>query len=238
LKAKALREQHDKEALRSNSPLNRTPSGFSAGQKRPHSALTTPSSSHPPQTQRDGSSHAKATSGFTQPLDHGIRPAKKFDKYIEYDFSQMSDTKGGFLSSTDDPHNRAMRVAAQDGEHGGAEQRPPHMTMKEWERHQLLKKLRASRAGQFEPSISALRAEEAKRCAECGSLELNWTFDEIFGYQVCAACEKKLPEKYSLLTKTEARDDYLLTNRTFCERMLCTSELSRVEERTDKCSCS
>jgi DNA-repair protein complementing XP-A cells len=125
----------------------------------------------------------------------------------------MTDTKGGFLSSVDDPHNRAMK-APDD------EQKPANMTMKEWERNQLLKKLRASKSGKFEPSISALRGEDQKKCRECGNLEIDWTWDEIFGTQVCSGCKEKFPDKYSLLTKTEAREDYLLTNPELEDRDL------------------
>lgn len=181
-----------------------TPSGFVTGQKRPHSTII---NSHVPKTQRDGSSHVK-TSGLTTPAaDRQIKAAKKFDKYIEYDFSQMTDTKGGFLSSVDDPHNKAMKVL-------DTEEKPANMTMKEWERHQLLRKLREAKAGQFEPSISALRAKDkdGKKCRECGSLEIDWQWDELLKCQICSACKEKLPDKYSLLTKSEAREDYLLTN--------------------------
>ena len=52
---------------------------------------------------------------------------------------------------------------------------------------------------------------KGKTCRECGSLEIDWKWEEVFGCAVCSACKDKLPEKYSLLTKTEAREDYLLT---------------------------
>lgn len=143
-----------------------------------------------------------------------IRPAKKFDKYIEYDFSKMTDTKGGFLNELDDPLNKALHGS---GEKEG-ESKPGHMTMKEWERHQLLQKLRKSKSGPFEPGISVLNKDlggevgEGKQCRECGSLEIDWTWEEVFGCKVCNACKERLPDKYSLLTKTEAREDYLLTD--------------------------
>lgn len=152
-----------------------------------------------------------------QPNDDGIRAAKKFDKYIEYDFSKMTDTKGGFLSSADDPHNRALHAPNQ-------EDKPAHMTLAEWERHQLIKKLRARKAGPFEPGISVLNVKDkGKTCKECGGLEIDWAWQEVFGCCVCNACKERLPDKYSLLTKTEAREDYLLTDRESME----TSSLSR-----------
>ncbi len=224
LRAKAIREQELAAARKSSngSGLHLTPNGFIAGQKRPHSTTVSTVSS----TQRDGRvngviSPPRAGSGSSGiAADAAIRPAKKFEKnaYIEYDFSRMTDTKGGFLSAEDDPHNRAMHARQRPDE----EQRPAHMTEREWERHQLLKKLRASKSGPFEPAVSALdaafkesegRAAEIRRCAECASLDIDWTWEEVFGVRVCARCKEKFPEKYSLLTKTEVREDYLLTER-------------------------
>ena len=116
----------------------------------------------------------------------------------------MTDTKGGFLTAEDDPHNKALH--AQD-----VEEKPAHMTLKEWERHQLLKSLREQKAGPYEPGI-ALRSEKQKLCRECETLEVDWKWLDVFGCAVCNSCKDKLPEKYSLLTKTEAKEDYMLTD--------------------------
>ncbi len=135
----------------------------------------------------------------------------------------MTDTKGGFLSAEDDPWNKAMSAGSggkNDGGGGGgggpqAEEKPKDMTAQEWERLQLLRKLRRQKAGPFEPGLSVLKDEkERKRCRECGSLEIDFVWEEVFGCAVCGGCKEKMPEKYSLLTKTECRDDYLLTERT------------------------
>lgn len=122
----------------------------------------------------------------------------------------MTDTKGGFLTAEDDPNNRALHAHGQD-------EKPAHMTLAEWERHQLLKKLRDQKAGPFEPGLSSLRTQQGKDagCRECGSLELDWIWVEVFGREygsVCGNCKDKFPDKYSLLTKTEAKEDYLLTD--------------------------
>lgn len=97
------------------------------------------------------------------------------------------------------------------------------MSLKEWERQQLLKSLRDQKAGPFEPGISVIKREENKACQECGSLEIDWKWEEVFRCRVCNACKEKLPEKYSLLTKTEAKEDYLLTDREFGSFMLSQS---------------
>lgn len=203
LKAKALRAQQ--QAASTNPQPNRTPSGFIAGDKRPASAI---SKSAVPPTQRDArNTPASGRNGTADPQrDMGIQPAKKFTSFVDYDFSKMIDTKGGFLTVEDDPHNRALHTPNQ-------EEKPANMTLREWERAQLMKKLRDQKAGPFEPGLSSLSGKtDAKKCHECGSLEIDWKWDECFGAQVCNACKEKLPEKYSLLTKTEAREDYLLTD--------------------------
>lgn len=193
LRAKALRAQHDAER-----PAATT------GQKRSHSLIS--NAKDTPDNVRNASIQAPAN-------DAPIRPAKKFEKnaYIEYDFSKMTDTKGGFLSELDDP----SRQRNKDEGHAGPVPlagKPEHMTLKEWERTQLLKKLRANRAGPYEPGISVLEREKEKVCRECGSLEIDFQWADTFACCVCGACKDKFPDKYSLLTKTEAREDYLLTN--------------------------
>jgi DNA-repair protein complementing XP-A cells len=55
--------------------------------------------------------------------------------------------------------------------------------------------------------------DKSKKCRECGSLEIDWQWEEVFKCAVCSKCKEKFPDRYSLLTKTEAKDDYLLTDR-------------------------
>ena len=203
LKAKALREQREAEAGKHGhgSSYNSSSNNIIAGQKRAHSTI---SSSEIPATSRDGRSAHLAKNGGFRPLDE-IQPARNFAKFVEYDFSKMTDTKGGFLTVEDDPHNKALHAPNSD-------EKPAHMTFKEWERHQLLRSLREQKAGPFEPGLSVLKKEENKVCRECGSLEVDWKWLDVFGCAVCNACKDKLPDKYSLLTKTEAKEDYLLTD--------------------------
>lgn len=143
-----------------------------------------------------------------RPLD-AIRPARAFSKFVEYDLSKMTDTKGGFITAEDDPHNKAL--------HAGSEGKPAHMTQKEWERQQLLRSLEKTKAGPFEPGLSVLSGKDEvqrqTKCQECGSLEIDWKWEEVFKCAVCSLCKEKFPERYSLLTKTEAKEDYLLTDR-------------------------
>lgn len=155
-----------------------------------------------------------------------MRPAKKFSKFVDYNFSAMTDTKGGFLSTEDDPWNKSMAAPATIGPGGSPstqEQKPAHMTAAEWERMQLLKKLRKQKAGPYEPGLSVLADEkERKKCRECGSMEIDWVWEEVFRCCVCGSCKDKYPERYSLLTKTECKEDYLLTDRELLYHLLCT----------------
>ncbi|RMD43681.1 hypothetical protein DV735_g1454, partial [Chaetothyriales sp. CBS 134920] len=186
MKAKALRE--GREAEGAATPSAQRPQNAVAGQKRPYSTL------------RD------ARAGPERPLDT-IRPARNLTKYVEYDFNKMTDTKGGFLTQEDDSLNKAMYASERPND------KPEHMGQAEWERQQLLRSLRSNKSGPFEPGISASAAQEglAQKCRECGSFEVDWKWVEVFRLSVCSSCKDKLPEKYSLLTKSEAREDYLLT---------------------------
>jgi DNA-repair protein complementing XP-A cells len=43
-------------------------------------------------------------------------------------------------------------------------------------------------------------------------MDLDFLYHKTFGTRVCFKCKEKFPEKYSLLTKTECKEDYLLTD--------------------------
>jgi DNA-repair protein complementing XP-A cells len=48
--------------------------------------------------------------------------------------------------------------------------------------------------------------EKNPKCRECESLDLDQTYRKVFGCLVCNKCKTDLPDKYSLLTKTECKD--------------------------------
>lgn len=135
--------------------------------------------------------------------------------------SDMTDTKGGFLTTDDDPHNYALggRKPSEPEE----QQRPKHMSLQEWERLQLIRNLKRQKAGPYEPGLSVLDDDaKRKKCRECSSLEIDFVWEEVFHVCVCNKCKEKFPEKYSLLTKTECKDDYLLTERgSLSSRLRC-----------------
>ncbi|KAK2592502.1 DNA repair protein rad14 [Conoideocrella luteorostrata] len=215
LRAKAIRDQREAEQRASGnvSTVPKSASGFVATEdvhitkpingKRLHSSI---SSAGPSAielgTNRDGRNKGD---------EETLRPARKFTKFVDYNMSSMTDTKGGFLSTEDDPHNYAL--GAKKPGQPEDEQRPKDMTMQEWERMQLIRKLQRQKAGPFEPGLSVLDDEnKRKKCRECKSLEIDFVWDEVFHIAVCNKCKEKYPEKYSLLTKTECKLDYLLTD--------------------------
>lgn len=203
MKAKALREQREAENAKASTSTAATSHAINTiqGVKRSFNSMTGLN----PTSMRDARSNDASSS---RPLDN-IKPARNFTSYVDYDFSKMTDTKGGFLTQEDDPFNKALHIPE-----GKKEQKPAHMTQKEWERHQLLHTLRRNREGPFEPGLSVLDDKsEQKTCRECGSLEIDWKWEEELKCRICHGCKDKYPEKYSLLTKTEAREDYLLTDR-------------------------
>ncbi|OAA57419.1 DNA repair protein rad14 [Niveomyces insectorum RCEF 264] len=218
---RAIREQGDAAAQRAAGGQARgagnAPAGFiasnsvyvvgdgSAARKRPHAAMAV--------TDVPASSRNAAASNGPDNAAAALRPAKNFAKFVDYNFSAMTDTKGGFLSAEDDPWNKAF--ATNDGRGGGGNdaERPRHMSVAEWERMQVIRNLKRLKQGPYEPGLSVLSdKKDRKTCFECGSMEIDWVWEEVFGCRVCNACKEKHPDKYSLLTKTECKEDYFLTD--------------------------
>lgn len=108
-------------------------------------------------------------------------PSIQRKDYIEYDFSTMKDSRGGFIEpereTTDqDPTN----------------DRPPPVMYE---------------------AAPPVDVASAPRCSECDLLEVDHKIMKHFNnVRVCRKCARQMPEKYALLTKTECREDYLLTD--------------------------
>lgn len=113
-------------------------------------------------------------------------PAIKRSDYIEYDFSTMKDSRGGFIN-TEEPPNAEEATSLEE--------------WKEKQKQQI-----------FEPA-PPIDIESAPKCFECNSIEISpQLYDNFRKVRACRKCIKEKPEKYSLLTKTECREDYLLTD--------------------------
>ncbi|EKM83444.1 hypothetical protein AGABI1DRAFT_123773 [Agaricus bisporus var. burnettii JB137-S8] len=115
-----------------------------------------------------------------------LKRDSRLGKYFDYDLSKMVNTKGGFL--------------VEDGQEVDEER-----IRKEKERER-------QRARQdLEPPI-ALEPGKTLACIECQTLDIDLQFRKVFRCLVCKKCQNEMPEKYSLLTKTECKEDYLLTD--------------------------
>lgn len=67
--------------------------------------------------------------------------------------------------------------------------------------------------GQHDPLLGLRSGEDAPRCEICKSLELDLAIFKTYGVPVCPKDRNDHPDRYSLLTKTECKEDYLLTDR-------------------------
>ncbi|GFZ52113.1 DNA repair protein rad14 [Saitozyma sp. JCM 24511] len=109
-------------------------------------------------------------------------------KYFEYDLSKLHNSRGGFLTEDDLNGERIKSVI--------------EVAREKQREKQLIR----------EGEEPAIHPETSPRCKECKSLEIDHQFLKVFGTRVCKKCKEKFPEKYSLLTKTECKEDYLLTD--------------------------
>ncbi|SCU83092.1 LAMI_0C01970g1_1 [Lachancea mirantina] len=126
-----------------------------------------------------------------RPLDR-IRPTIRREDYIEYDFATMKNSYGGFINveeTEDGWENKKQR------------------SLEEWQREQ--KERRALYENAPPPEHPSL----APRCVECNiNTELDPLLHDVFKLQICKTCAKNKPEKFALLTKTECKEDYFLTD--------------------------
>ncbi|KAG0038373.1 hypothetical protein BGZ82_000331 [Podila clonocystis] len=121
-------------------------------------------------------------------------PKNSWTKFYDYDLSKMKDTRAGFIQELDerDAIGRTAEEAAQDEE---------NLRKRKWQPTVV----------PDDPSIF-LGAEDNYECQDCGSIDVDFQLLRHFHVPVCIACRDGRPEKYSLLTKTECRQDYLLTD--------------------------
>lgn len=100
--------------------------------------------------------------------------------YIEYDFSKVKDSKGGFMTSQEE--KKELDKKMQD----------------EWKEHERLNQ---------QPTLAPIK------CFDCESaVDIDYKLYNVFNCRVCKNCREEKPEKYSMLTKTEVKQDYLLTD--------------------------
>lgn len=123
--------------------------------------------------------------------------------YIEYDLSEMKDSHGGFINMDE---NDDMAGAADK------------QTLDEWKEKQ---------DEVVREAAPPLDISKAPKCFECGSIEIDQKIYDNFNHtRVCRSCKRTKSEKYSLLTKTECREDYLLTDPELQDKSI----LPRIEK--------
>ncbi|KAJ2781133.1 DNA repair protein rad14 [Coemansia interrupta] len=61
---------------------------------------------------------------------------------------------------------------------------------------------------------------ESSACGECRAVGVDQAYLREYRVAVCAKCIGEMADKYSLLTKTEAKEDYLLTDSELGDREL------------------
>ncbi|KAF4572663.1 hypothetical protein EYR36_007173 [Pleurotus pulmonarius] len=153
-----------------------------ANQRQREQEAFASSSSHNANNKRPLTTTSSPTSGKEKPLKRDSR----LGNYFEYDLSSMVNTKGGFL--------------VEDGK-----EVDENLIRKEKERE----KQRAMQ--NLEPPVY-LDPNLNPKCQECQSIDIDQTYKKVFGCLVCNKCKNDKPEKYGLLTKTECKEDYLLTD--------------------------
>ncbi|CAG8605216.1 8487_t:CDS:2 [Ambispora gerdemannii] len=122
--------------------------------------------------------------------------------------SELITNEGG-ISNKNNSNNDSNASASQNPE---TQDLPPLKPLKKFQNYvdYDFSKMRDSRDPR---NFLSMDMEKNPKCNECDkSIDLDFKFSKIFGVQVCFACKNKFPEKYSLLTKTEVKEDYLLTD--------------------------
>ncbi|KAG0267147.1 hypothetical protein BG011_008438 [Mortierella polycephala] len=119
-------------------------------------------------------------------------PKSGWTKFYDYDLSKMKDTRAGFIQELDESDAVGGGSPAAEDENNRKRKWQPTIA-------------------QPDPSIF-LGAEGNYECQDCTSVDIDFQLLRHFHVPVCIGCRDVQPEKYSLLTKTECRQDYLLTD--------------------------
>ncbi|EDO19488.1 hypothetical protein Kpol_1018p16 [Vanderwaltozyma polyspora DSM 70294] len=155
-----------------------------------------------PQSTPTVSSNNVEHTSSKRPLDK-IRPTIRTKDYIEYDFSTMNNLNGGYIN----PKDRLDNYESFDDDGNPVYGSKKQKTLDDWKREQQ------ERRHIYENAPPPEHFSTAPKCVECNiNIEMDPVLHDVFKLQVCKSCVKEHPEKYSLLTKTECKDDYFLTD--------------------------
>lgn len=149
----------------------------------------------------------------TQPPKHKIRPSVRTKDYIDYDFSTMENLYGGYIN----PHDRGNYNLSYDDMYDGDFASNPRniKTLEQWKEEQR------QRRNLYANAPPPEHISQAIRCQECHiNIEMDPILDDVFKLHVCKTCARLYPNKYSLLTKTECKEDYFLTEDELSDQEL------------------
>ncbi|KZP32226.1 hypothetical protein FIBSPDRAFT_916452 [Athelia psychrophila] len=159
-----------------------------AKQRQHEQAASSSSSSQPNANNKRpiGVTPANSNSPTAPKTQPKLKRDGRLGKYFDYDLSKMVNSKGGFLVEDNKEVDEDARIKARERERERSKQNaePPIF---------------------LDPSLNP-------KCSECRSIDIDQEYKKVFGCLVCNKCKNEKPEKYSLLTKTECKEDYLLTD--------------------------
>lgn len=137
-----------------------------------------------------------------------IKPKRKFQNYVEFDLSKMVDSKGGFiLDESEDERNPKKRkiekIVITDPS-------KDFFFFFFFSYHYFRIILFMIKPSKFSLIVMSINPDENPRCKECNLMDIDAVFHEIFHVKVCQSCKEKYPEKFSLLTKTEVKEVFVI----------------------------
>lgn len=126
-----------------------------------------------------------------------LKRDSRLGKYFDYDLSKMVNSKGGFLVEDDQEVTENQRTLQRQKER---EKAMAHLDP----RMSILYGFGFSEYSL--PAALFLDNNLNPKCTECQSVDIDQQFLKVFKCCVCHKCKQVMPEKYSLLTKTECKE--------------------------------
>ena len=176
-----------------------TGGGLSAGNGNGNGSVDVPNSSQI----NTNTTTPTTTTENTQPQRKKLKPSIRTKDYIEYDFSTMENLNGGYINAKDNRNNsdydyESSLSPSSSNKHA--------KSIEQWKEEQRQRRFL------YENQPPPEHISQAQRCVECKvNIEMDPVLHDVFKLNVCKTCAKEHTEKYSLLTKTECKEDYFLT---------------------------
>lgn len=134
----------------------------------------------------------------------------------------MKDTKGGFIPEQEPEKNAEENDAKKSKTDQANNNNNVNGTRPFWDDKANEATTTAPSGATADPKLQQQQKQQNPQdldddnidyeCSECHSIETDRNYRKHFQVLVCRDCIDTYPEKYSLLTKTECKQDYLLTD--------------------------